>query len=529
MAGPLTEPTRAQARRTAGRSDEDLKRTVTQLLDRWPSGGVAVGIVRGGAAPSFFGHGVGDLDSREPITQDTAFRVGSITKTFTAVAVMQLSEQGRIDLDAPASDYLRAFRLVPTQARFGPPTVRHLLTHTAGVGYLRRRSDVLRPGVGSGDRAGRSVPALPDYYRKGLPVDVEPGTRWAYSNHGFAALGQIVEDVSGQPLDRYLRERVLVPLGMEDTDLVRSERVRDRLATGYVLRSRGLRPVADREMLTPGGSGLYSTVADLARYVAALLHGGSNEHGSVLERTSVATMFEPHFRPHPRVAGMGLGFELGAEGEHRTIAKGGTVSGFLSAMLLAPDDGIGVVVCSNTGGLDNRGIAEPLARALLRSMLGLPDSAIRADVAARADLWSRICGWYGPDAGPVTNLFARAVMGAGAEVAVRAGTLMLRPLTPIPALRHGMRLHPDDPADPLVFRAVLPGFDADLRVAFDVAPEGEGRASRLLVDMMSFARRPDIRNPRPWLQGALAVGATAAAVRRRRSAAAARRPRDRPA
>ena len=130
-----------------------------------------------------------------------------------------------MDLDAPANDYLRSFQLVPVRSNLRPATVRHLLTHTAGVGYLRRLSDLLQPGVGSGVRAGRSgAPALGDY-RRGLPVEVEPGTKWAYSNHGFAALGQIVEDVSGDPLDRYLRDRIFDPLRMEHTDLIRSEQV----------------------------------------------------------------------------------------------------------------------------------------------------------------------------------------------------------------------------------------------------------------------------------------------------------------
>jgi CubicO group peptidase (beta-lactamase class C family) len=86
-------------------------------------------------------------------------------------------------------------------------------------------------------------------------VEIEPGTKWAYSNHGFAALGQRVEDVSGQPLDRYPRDHVIDPLGLGHTDLIRSERVRPRLATGYVLGSRGLKPVADREVPAVGGGG----------------------------------------------------------------------------------------------------------------------------------------------------------------------------------------------------------------------------------------------------------------------------------
>ena len=145
-------------------------------------------------------------------------------------------------------------------------------------------------------------------------MEVEPGTKWVYSNHGFAALGQIVEDVSGEPLDRYLRDRIFDPLGMEHTDLSDRNGSGPHLATGYVLRSRGLRPVADREVPTPGGGGMYSTTADIARYVAALLRMAANEHGSVLRPETVATMFRPHFQPDPRVPGMGLAFELGDGG-----------------------------------------------------------------------------------------------------------------------------------------------------------------------------------------------------------------------
>jgi CubicO group peptidase (beta-lactamase class C family) len=493
--------------------DRNLKATVAQVLDRWPCAGLAVAVITDGGLAWFHGHGLADVAAKTPMTEDTVFRIGSITKTFTAVAVMQLWEQGLVDLDTPANDYLRTFRLVPKKSNLSPATVRHLLTHTAGVGYLRQLSDLLQPGVGSGDRAGRSgAPPLAQYYRRGLPVEIEPGTKWVYSNHGFAALGQIVEDVSGQPLDRHLRDRIFDPLGMEHTDLIRSERVRACLATGYVLRSRGLKEVADREVPTPGGGGMYSTTADIARYVAALLGRAGNEHGSVLRPETVATMFRPHFQPDPRVPGMGLAFELGQEADHRTVGKTGILSGFHSAIALAPEKGIGVIVLSNTGGLDGRGAPTPLATMLLRLLLGLSVDPIRIDIPSRPETWDEICGWYGLPPGPVTNLFLRALMGAGAEVVVQGGHLMLKPLTPIPAMRRGFRLYPDDPDDPWVFRIYFPEFGMEFRVVFD-GGSNERTARRLLLDVMSFERRPDFRNPRPWVTGGLAAGTAALAIR----------------
>jgi CubicO group peptidase (beta-lactamase class C family) len=497
----------------SGIDNLDLEATIAQVLDRWPSAGLAVAVIADGALAWFHGHGLADVAAKTPITEDTVFRIGSITKTFTAIAVMQLCEQGLVNLDAPANDYLRTFRLVPVKPNLRPATVRHLLTHTAGVGYWRRLSDLLQPGVGSGDRAGRSgAQPLADYYRRGLPVEVEPGTKWVYSNHGFAALGQIVEDVSGDPLDRYLRNRLLNPLGMDHTDLVRSERVRSHLATGYVLRPHGLRPVADREIPIPGGGGMYSTTADIARYVGALLRMAANGHPSVLRPETVASMFRPHFRPDPRVPGMGLAFELGSEGDHRTAGKTGVLSGFHSSVALAPEEGIGVIVFSNTGGLDGRGATVPLATMLLRRLLGLSVDPIRIDIPPRPETWSQICGWYGPSPGPVTNLFLRVLFGAGAEVVVRGGRLMLKPLTPIPAMRRGFRLYPDDPDDPWVFRIYMPEFGMNLHVVFVGGPT-DGTVTRLVLDVMTLERKPDFRNPRQWVTGGLAVGTAALAIR----------------
>ena len=102
----------------------DLPAKVAEVLDRWPSAGLAVGVVRHGSLAWFLGHGVANIESKRPVTEDTGFRIGSITKTVTAVAVLQLWEQGLVDLDAPANHYLRTFQLIPAKTSFRPATVR---------------------------------------------------------------------------------------------------------------------------------------------------------------------------------------------------------------------------------------------------------------------------------------------------------------------------------------------------------------------------------------------------------------------
>ena len=145
---------------SASIDEAELHARVREVLCNWPVVGLAVGVIKNGSLAWFYGHGVADVESGTPIDQDTVFRIASVTKTMTAIATMQLRERGQVDLGAPASDYLRAYRLIPARAGFRPPTLRHLLTHTAGVRAVRKPSDLLRPALGWGVPAGQPIPTL---------------------------------------------------------------------------------------------------------------------------------------------------------------------------------------------------------------------------------------------------------------------------------------------------------------------------------------------------------------------------------
>jgi CubicO group peptidase (beta-lactamase class C family) len=461
-----------------------MKARVSEILNRWPTVGLAVGVIRNGRLEFFHGHGVADIPSKAPITEDTVFRIASITKTFTAIAVMQLWEQGSLDLDAPANDYLCAYRLIPAKASFPPATLRHLLTHTAGVPEELHASDVFRSDFGESFELGQPLPTLAEYYRGGLRLAAEPGVRFIYTDHGFATLGQIVEDVSGKPFDRYLREHIFAPLGMSDTDLLRSELVEQRLATGYDLRSNGAHAVTEREWVTAGASSIYSTPRDMARYVAALLGGGGNEHGSVLKPTTLASMFEPHYQPDPRVPGIGLAFFRFILGGHLAIEHGGILPGFNSQIFAAPDDGVGVMAFTNGARLAMLWLPTEVA-GLLKHLLGAPDEVIRTDVPQHPEIWGDLCGWYRLSAG-LTDARARLTTGVGVEVFVRRGRLTLRGLSPVPALLRGFPLYPDDDKDPFVFRIDLSEFGiGTARAVFSRDPEGG--AMRLHLDLMPLS------------------------------------------
>src|SRR5215211_5260618 len=517
MTASVTEPRiGAPVHGVLGIDEPGLQARVREILNRHPAVGLAVGVVRNGRLEFFSGHGLADIASNTPVTKDTVFRIGSITKTFTAIAVLQLWEQGLVDLDAPANDYLRAYRLIPAKAGHRPATVRHLLTHTAGLPQLVYPSRAFKPILGETVHFGQQLPSLAAFYRGGLHLVAEPGTRCTYSNHGFATLGQLVEDVSGTPLDRYFREHLFEPLAMADTDLVRSERVRSRLATGYRLRSDGPHPVGDCDVICVGAGSIYSTTSDMARYVAALLGGGTGKDGKILQPETLASMFAPHYRPDPRIPGIGLAFFRGVVGGHLVVEHEGLLPGFSSQLSLAPDDGVGEVAFTK-GARAPRPGWEPKCRGCSATSFGIPDLGIGTDVPHHPEFWGELCGWYGYR-GSLRDVQRWLVLGA--EVVVRRGQLMLRALSPLPALNRGLPLHPDDERDPYVFRVDLSEFGlGTARVVFSREPGVSATAVHLefAPALMSFDKQPAAKNPRPWATGALGVVAaasTAAAARR---------------
>jgi CubicO group peptidase (beta-lactamase class C family) len=492
-------------------AESDLETTLKEILSRQPVVGIAIGVVRNGAPLVFRSHGLADIASRKPVAEDTVFRIASITKTFTAVAIMQLYERGLVDLDVDANEYLRAYRLVAAEPAFRPATLRHLLTHTAGLPEVAHVGGIVRPDFGESFAAGRPMPALAEFYGGALGVGADPGRRFVYNNHGPATLGQIVEDVTGSTLDRYFHDHIFAPLGMTSSSLLRTGAVEARLASGYEIHSRRLKHVEDREMVTAGAASIYSTPADMARYVAALLGSGSNEHGSILQPETVETMFGPHWQPDPRIAGMGLGFFRAQLDGHRVVRHQGTHPGFHSEMALAPDDGVGVIAFTN--GAHKPDFWLPAAIAGLMGKLVGARSSERAVVPQRPELWHGICGWYRLDAG-CTDVRLRGMLGVGAEVFVAGGRLRFRFLTPIPSLARGFPLEPDDPDDPYVFRIDLPDAGLDpIRVVFGQSQAGT--TSRLFLDLMPLAldKQPATTNPRRRSVRAIAaVGALSGLV-----------------
>jgi hypothetical protein len=333
---------------------------------------------------------------------------------------MQLWESGRFGLDDHVNDHLKAYRLSRNDV-----TIRHLLTHTAGIGELVRGRDIFRPAALGMIRPGRPLPSLRDIYGPTQRVAVAPGTKWAYANHGFATLGQLVEDVSGEPFAAYMKAHILEPLGMANASFLRDAEVDKTLATGYRFR-RGL-PVAIkyRELTTPGAGALFCSAEDMAAYIAALSRGGS----PLLKSATLEMMLTPQYPPGEDLPARGLAFSLRRIGSHLVAGHGGDLPGFKSALRLFPD-GPGVFVstnCNGSIGLEFALAIEGLADRIVGRLLSVGEAEETAD-PAREDrqVSTENLGLYRPSRGFLTNVRLWVMFGGEIEVVASGNGLALR-------------------------------------------------------------------------------------------------------
>ncbi len=490
---------------------EDLRRLVIESSRRHGLGGVAVAVVRAGRPPLIECVGLADHTSRRPIDGDTVFRIASISKTLTAIGLMQLRDDGRFTLDDPVNRYLKTIRV---EAPPGAPevTFRHLLTHTSGIGELPKVSDLWRKEAWGGGPPFAAPSDLGALYGGTLRTDVAAGSKWAYANHGFAVLGQLVEDISGAPFAEHMRDCVLRPLGMARAGYQRTDDLGATLATGYHWVFGRFRPLKDYDLTLYGPGSVLSPPADMVEFATWLANGCGDVSTNVLSSATLHEMTSPQFSIDPRIDGMGLAFFLDHLGTHRVFGHTGNNPGFASALLVAPDDEVGVVALTNTSTFAG---VQLLAASVLRSVLGVADPADSlpsADVPSSPHLWRELTGDYAPAPGFLTNFRAWQMSGGEVQVFVRDRRLQIRALSPVPRLRRGLELHPTDADDPLLFAAEIGGLV--IPVAFRA--DDSGRIDTVCIGpsaSVTLHRRPPWRSSRRRLAVIAGVGVATATVR----------------
>jgi CubicO group peptidase (beta-lactamase class C family) len=398
-AGPTVRPERV------GLSTARLAR-VTEHMQRQIDAGNFSGsvtlIARNGRVALLTTQGVMDLDAKTPMRTDAVFRIMSMTKPIVAVAILMLVEEGKLRLTDSAGQFIPALQTltvtVPNTEGFSPPspaftaaapqpgrvveaerpiTIRDLLMHTSGLMSVGA-SSAYPFAVGPGETLAEALPRLAT-----IPLDFQPGTRWAYSpQYGFDVLAHIVEVVSGMPLDKFLEQRIFAPLGMKDTFFYRAG-LEARKPTLYQRIDGALRKVPDAPWMNgkyfSGGGGLSSTAEDYLRFASMLANGGELDGSRILGRRTVelmASVFAPATLPGRNA---GEGFGLGV----RVVSDPATRNTWLSAgsfgwsgaynthFFIDPQEKVIAIFMTQVAQLETRGqLRDDFENAVMQAIVG---------------------------------------------------------------------------------------------------------------------------------------------------------------
>jgi CubicO group peptidase (beta-lactamase class C family) len=387
-----------------------------QLQNRDIAGAV-VSVVKDGRILLAKGYGYSDFAAKKPVVADTTlFRPGSISKVFTATAVMQLVEQGKLDLDRDVKDYLD-FEIPKTYPE--PITLRRLLTHTAG--FEETLKNLFVPDA-------RNMRPLRDYLVAAMPARIfPPGKVPSYSNYGLTLAGYIVERVSGEPFEKYIAAHIFDPLRMEHSTFAQPlpEALDANMSQGYLAAEQGSRKF---EFVTASPAGaLSATATDMSRLMLALLGEGTLEGATILKPESVRAMETRQFELHPDLHAIGLILMEYSMNGQRIVGHGGDTIYFHSDMILMPDAHVGLFISYNSAGSRSGGGRTEVIRAFLNRYFSEPVTASSPiDVkTAQAD-GRAVSGVYlGSRRGESTLLKVAAVLGQASVRADQNGILTI--------------------------------------------------------------------------------------------------------
>ena len=369
---------------------ERLSHALQAYVDNGEVAGTATIVVRRGKIVYLEAFGQLDRESRSPMTTDAIFRIASQTKAPISVGIMMLQEEGKLLITDQVGKYLPEFMQTTVAVPDGeggyevvpadrPILIRDLLTHTAGISYGTGAASERweEAGITGWYFANRDEPVGATVARMaGLPMSAQPGTRWVYG-YNTDILGAVIEEVSGEPLDVFMRERILDPLGMNVTHFYLPTADSNRLATVYSATPGGLERAPDPGLMVgqgayvdgprqsfSGGAGFLSTAPDYARFLQMMLNGGELDGVRILTPKTIELMTTDHLRGIPFRAGQGFGLgfsivtDLGARGIPGSVGEYGWGGAYHSTYWVDPEEELVVVYLTNlipAGGIDDHG------------------------------------------------------------------------------------------------------------------------------------------------------------------------------
>ncbi|MES0360965.1 MAG: serine hydrolase domain-containing protein, partial [Anaerolineales bacterium] len=321
-----------------------LEELMAEDMEEHHIAGATVAVVKDGELFFAKGYGSADIENGTPVDPDqTLFSVASLSKLFTWTAVMQLAEQGKVDLHADVNTYLKETQI---PAVFPEPiTLAHLMTHTAGFEEI---------ATGRFPLEIESVLPLDENIAERMPARVRPpGATVGYSNYGAALAGFIVQEASGIPYEQYVEDNIFGPLGMTRSTFRQPPppALADDLAKGYIYAQGNYRPHLEWFQGSPAGA-LSSTATDMARFMIAHLQDGRFEEARILQESTAQEMHHLQFSKHPKADGWTFGFVESEVNGERIIRHFGSMGAFRSALVLLPERDVGLFVSFNGAGAD---------------------------------------------------------------------------------------------------------------------------------------------------------------------------------
>jgi D-alanyl-D-alanine carboxypeptidase len=321
----LVAPLQAQNSATSSSPSDAVDALVAAQMAERHIPGVSLAVVRGGKVIKATGYGIADLEHQIPVTPETVFKIGSVSKQFIATGIMLLAQDGKLTVDDPVAKF---FADAPPS--WQPITVRHFLTHTSGV---VREGPAFDPQKVQPDRI--VISSAFD-----LPLMFPTGSKYQYCNVCYFALADIIATVAEQPWDAYLEERVFRPAGMTATRATTVTAIVPHRARGYSWQNGSYQNAPELVAVRPSGAFL-SSALDLARWEAAL------HEDKLLSKASREQMYTPTRLLDGSTSAYGFGWDLNPLVGHRRVHHGGSLPGFRAEMARFPDDDLTVIVLTN--------------------------------------------------------------------------------------------------------------------------------------------------------------------------------------
>lgn len=350
--------TRVDAQDAETLDTETIDALVSGMMADYDVPGFSLAIVKDGEVIYAQGYGVRNIETGEPITPDTQFHVGSVSKSFTSLAVAQQVDAGTLDLDTPIVTYLPDFTLTDVEAAQNL-TLRHLLSNAAGF----QPEDV--PWYAGNVQTMAEVVA----HIQTLPVHAQPGITYVYNNLGYTLAGYVLEQVTGTPYAEYLDTNIFEPLGMTEAtaDFEAMQQTENHITPHLLDVREGVKPIAffdNMDAIAPAGA-VSASALEMANYAIFQLGNGTFNGEAIVSETMLTEMHTA------QIADYALGWVVGEQAGYQTVWHNGSMDGFGALVGLVPAENLGVVGLMNADYIDNGGFLDALVLRVVEITLGV--------------------------------------------------------------------------------------------------------------------------------------------------------------